>query len=457
MSTAPELVVDGAPVKRNWYYSTTCQALILGGVSFLGVGMYNALSGLGAGGLASATAWNQATAILFAFLCVTCVFAPIVINQFQLRWTLSLSACTYAIYAASLYENSRSGNEWFLIFANAINGIGGGLYYACEGAAVVGYPEENRRGRMIAVWVACRNLGPIVGGAILLGLNIETNGTGAVSLNSFAVFVGICCAAPFVGLLLAPAEKVQRKDGTKVVMHKTNWKTEMSAFRRHITDPKILLLCPLFLTSWFADSYVSTYNSQHLSVRARALSSFLTPFAGNIASLLTGTFLDSRIKSRRTRAKLALGFFFLLDLAMWAYSAANKVHYDSLPAAASKFDYTASGFGRAYLHSFFRNFEELGIQSFLYFLMGCMTDDIQELTHLSGILRGLEGAGQAISYGIMGSTASHWVVIGLGFGLVIISYPLAFFSIRQIEEKSTPVKEEKEVEEESFERKEVEA
>jgi hypothetical protein len=44
-----------------------------------------------------------------------------------------------------------------------------------------------------------------------------------------------------------------------------------------------------------------------------------------------------------------------------------------------------------------------------------VTDDLHELVHLSGVLRGLEGAGQAVSYGIAGSSASKWVSIGLGF------------------------------------------
>ncbi|GAA5966646.1 hypothetical protein JCM3765_007260 [Sporobolomyces pararoseus] len=427
---------EGAgPMKRNWFYSVPTQAVILGLVSFLGVGMYNALSGLGAGGLASATVWNQATAILFTFLCVTCVFAPIVINQFELRWTLSLASASYSLYAASLYCNSKSGNTWFLILANVLNGMGAGAYYAVEGAAVTGYPEANRRGRMIAIWVACRNMGPIVGGAILLGLNIKTNGTGSVSLDSYAAFVGITCAAPFIALLLAPAAKVQRKDGTKVVVRPTSWKIELKTSYRTLTSRKILLLVPLFFTSWWADSFISTYNATYLTVRSRALSSFLTPFAGNIASLATGTFLDSRLGTRRSRAKFALAFFFFLDLAMYAYSAANTAYYDSLDTPP-KFDYTDSGFGRAYLHSFFRNFEELGIQSFLYFLMGTMTDDLHELVHLSGVLRGLEGAGQAVSYGIAGSGASKWVSIGLGFALVVVAYPCAYLVIREIEEKA---------------------
>ncbi|GAA6009163.1 hypothetical protein JCM10207_004290 [Rhodosporidiobolus poonsookiae] len=440
--------------KRSVYYSTTCQGLILGGVAFFGPGMYNALSGLGAGGLASATVWNQATAILFTFLCVTCVFAPIVINQFQIRWSIAIAACSYTIYAASLYTNSKNGNTWFLILANVINGIGSGLFFAGEGAAVVGYPEPSRRGRMISVWVFCRNLGPIIGGAILLGLNIQTDGTGSISLNSFAVFVGLTCAAPLVALLIAPAEKVQRKDGSQVIMHKTTWRNELKASWRHLSSRKVLLLCPLLFTSWFADSGVSTYNATYYTVRTRAFSSFLTPFAGNVASILTGTFLDSKLSTRRTRALAGLAFFFLLDLGMWAFLAANTAHYKSL-AVAPKFDWSSSGFGRAYLYTFFRNFEELGVQSYLYFLMGTLTDDLQELVHLTGILRGIEGAGQAVSYGISGSSASTWVSIGLGFGLVLVSYPLAYFAIRDIEESSSPQVEQ--AEEDSFDKADLEA
>ncbi|GAA6026885.1 hypothetical protein JCM8097_005933 [Rhodosporidiobolus ruineniae] len=448
-------VVRPPSSRFNWYYSTGCQAIIIGAVSFLGVGMYNALSGLGAGGLASTHTWNVATALLFTFLCVTCIFAPVIINQFNLRWTLSIASCTYSLYAASLYVNSKNGNEWFLILANVLNGIGGGLYYCSEGAIVVGYPEEKRRGRMISIWIFARNLGPIVGGAILLGINKQTNGTGSVSLNSFAAFVGITCAAPFIALLLASPEKVQRKDGTRVVVHKTTLRTEVNSLFRHLRSRKVLLLLPIFFTSWFADSLNSNYTATYLTVRTRALSSFLSPFAGNIASFLSGRFLDSQIGTRGSRATYTLGFFFAMNLAMWAYSAANYAHYTSLPTSPH-FDWSSSGFGRAYLIPFFWNFEELGCQAMLYYLLGTISDDLQDLVHLTGILRGIEGAGQAVAYGIASSTASIWVTIGLGFGLVVVSYPLAFLVVRDIEEKEPTVPAVEEEKADSLDQKDLE-
>ena len=124
----------------------------------------------------------------------------------------------------ALYVNSKDGNEWFLILANVINGIGSGLFFASEGAVVVGYPEPEKRGRYITIWVFMRNLGPIVGGAILLGLNVSTNGKGSVSLNSFAVIMGIMCLCPFVALLLVEPNQVQRNDGSEVFVTRTSAK-----------------------------------------------------------------------------------------------------------------------------------------------------------------------------------------------------------------------------------------
>ncbi|KIY67336.1 MFS general substrate transporter [Cylindrobasidium torrendii FP15055 ss-10] len=417
------------PVKRKWYYTTLAQALVVGAVAFLAPGMYNALSNLGAGGLASADTWNKATALLFGLMCVTCVFGGIFINQFGLRWSLSASSIFYTIYAASLYENSRSGNEWFLIFANALQGIGAGVFFAAEGAVVIGYPEPHKRGRYISIWIVMRNLGPVVGGAILLSLNKDASSSGSVSLNSYLVFVGIMCSAPFVSLLLAAPEKVQRSDGSKVVLHKTTFKTELKASWRFLSSRKILLLIPLFFVSWFSDSMVSNYSAKYLSVRARALSSFLSPFAGNIGAVGLGWWLDSKFTTRRNRALLAFSFIIIFQFALWIWTSVNiKDFLVSKP----KFDWSSTGFGRAYALIFFWFFEEFIFQSFLYWLTGTLTHDLHELVHVTGIVRGIEGAGQAVAYGIEGSGASPWVHIGLNVGLVGLSIYPAYLVIKDI-------------------------
>ncbi|KAF5384479.1 hypothetical protein D9757_006459 [Collybiopsis confluens] len=355
-------LVPEPEVKRTWLYSTFVQAVVIGAaVAFLAPGMYNALSGLGAGGLASTQTWNIATALLFcwffssgslrvaylpahlALLCVTCVFGGIVINQVELRWSLAISAGFFAIYAASLYANSKDGNDWFLIFANVLLGI------------AAGYPEEHNRGRYISIWVFMRNLGPVVGGAILLGLNVTTDGTGSVSLQSYAAFVGIMCGAPFIALLLASPDKVQRSDGTKVTFHKSSWRSELQASWRFLSSPKLYEnSCIVFIFNTLRGQY-----------------------------------------------------------ALWIWTSVNMAEYlKSSPV----FDWSTPGFGRAYAVVFFWNFEGLALQSFLYWLSGTVTSDLHELVHVTGILRGIEGAGQAVAYGLSSSNASKWVHIGLNMG-----------------------------------------
>ncbi|KIK61195.1 hypothetical protein GYMLUDRAFT_243847 [Collybiopsis luxurians FD-317 M1] len=420
-------VGSGPSVKRSWLYSTFTQAFVIGGVAFLAPGMYNALSGLGAGGLASTHTWNIATALLFSLLCVTCVFGGIIINQIGLKWSLAISACFYAIYAASLYENSKDGNEWFLIFANVLLGIASGMFFATEGAVVVGYPEEHNRGRYISVWVFMRNLGPIVGGAILLGLNVTTNGTGSISLQSYAAFVGIMCGAPFVALLLATPDKVQRNDGTRVVFHKTSWKSELKSSWRFISSKKILMLLPIFFASWFYDSFMTNYTADYFSVRARALSSFLTPFGGNFGSLFIGWIIDSGIGSRKTRALAVFAGLIVFQYALWIWTSINMVDYlDSNPV----FDWSTSGFGRAYALVFFVEFRRIGVTIIL--VLAQWDCDLHELVHVTGILRGIEGAGQAVAYGLSSSTASKWVHIGLNMGLIAVSVIPAWMVIREV-------------------------
>lgn len=50
-----------------------------------------------------------------------------------------------------------------------------------------------RRGFYISIWVAMRNVGSIIGGAITLGLNIKKSGGGSVSTNTYLVFLGLEC------------------------------------------------------------------------------------------------------------------------------------------------------------------------------------------------------------------------------------------------------------------------
>ncbi len=76
---------------------------------------------------------------------------------------------------------------------------------------------------MLALWVALRNAAPLIGGALIFGLNSATDASGGVSLETYVAIIGIMCAGPFVALLLSDPGKVQRTDGVAIVLRKTGW------------------------------------------------------------------------------------------------------------------------------------------------------------------------------------------------------------------------------------------
>jgi hypothetical protein len=46
-----------------------------------------------------------------------------------------------------------------------------------------------------------------------------------------------------------------------------------------------------------------------------------------------------------------------------------------------------------------------------------VSDDFVVLSYMTGILRGVECAGQAVAYGIKSSDTTNWLSIGLNIGL----------------------------------------
>jgi hypothetical protein len=65
------------------------------------------------------------------------------------------------------------------------------------------------------------------------------------SSATYIVFVVIMCLGLPTALLLSPAEKVWRKDGTKVVIRKeSSWAGELKALGKLMISKRILLLYP---------------------------------------------------------------------------------------------------------------------------------------------------------------------------------------------------------------------
>lgn len=251
---------------------------------------------------------------------------------------------------------------------------------------------------MEAIWQTAKAAGPIVGGAINLGLNAQASGQGSVSESTYIVFIVIMCLGLPIALFLSPAHKVLRKDRTLVVVHKqVSWMAEFKAAFSLLATRRIVMLLPSFFISYFYNGFQSTWLTTYFTVRARAFSSFFTNFAGIISSFLIASLLDRQSIHIKTRARIAFIsiVFVLTGTWIWA-SILQDQFYDSPEAPV--FDWFKGGFGKSYALVFFWMFGGQAFQQFLYWLIGQYTTDISSLSYHCGILRGFEALGQTVAW-----------------------------------------------------------
>ncbi|KZV65317.1 MFS general substrate transporter [Peniophora sp. CONT] len=416
--------------KVHWYRSTIMQILVIGGVFFCAPGMYNALSGLGAGGLATPYWANATAAAGYVFMAFMCIIGGIVVSKLGVRWSLLISSTGDIIYAGTLYVNSKYGTNWPLMLGSIISGCTDGLMYAIEGPIITAYPEPALRGRMLGLWVTLRNLAPIIGGAIIFGLNHSVSSTGAVSLETYLVLIGIMCAGPIISQLISSPEKVQRKDGVKIELRKTTLTETLSEFWKVISNKNMLLLAPLMFTSWFYGSYIGTLETIYYTVRTRSLMAFLIPCGDVAGGFLVGAFLDNKKISVAKRARISFCVLMGCNLLCWIWAAIlTKQLADGNP----EIDWTSgSWFGRSFPLFVLFDLVTMATQTMLYWLIGHLSSDFMTLSFMTGFLRGVECIGQAVAYGIKSSASSDWISIGFNIGFFIVSIPWAYLVVRKI-------------------------
>ncbi|KAK4687891.1 hypothetical protein P7C73_g2228, partial [Tremellales sp. Uapishka_1] len=419
----------------NWYRSVFFQVTIVGICAFLAPGIFNAMSLTGAGGAQTPYLVNTANAILYALLTVCCIFGGLLTNLIGFRFALMLGSCGYALYAGGLYANKVHGTEWLILFGAAMNGISGGIFWCTEGAVMIGYPEPRKVGRYLGLWLGWRNAGTLIGSSINLGLNANTKTAGSLSSSTYIVFIVLQCLGPLVAFFLSEPDKVQRPDGSRVLMKNPSpMAVEAKAmWTRVFTRWDVLALCPIMLYSTWFSSYAGTFLSLYFNVRSRALASFVTSFVSILANVVLGLFLDSTRMSQKFKARFSfIAIFFVLNIAMWIWQTVMQVKYISHPPKA--LDWTAGtawyqGWGVYCMVLVMYNINA----NLLYWVISTMSDDPKDAVRLAGLLRGVEGAGGAGGFGMnTHKTLSKYVPLGFNFALCVVSSIVAYPVIHRI-------------------------
>lgn len=307
------------PVKRVWYRSSLFNASVIGAVGFLAPGLWNAMNSLGAGGEEKPFLVNAANSLVFALMGFFCLFGAPIANRIGLKWTLLLGAVGYPIYSAGLYTNNRFRTIWLVLVGSAACGISAGLFWASEGAIAIGYPEPSKRARYLNIWVWWRTLGPLIGDSIVLGLNINAAGIGSVSYATYLVFIVLQCLAVPVALLLTPPVKVQRGDGSPVIIIvEKSWKDEFKALWRTCKNHTVVFLLPIFWAVYF-NQYTGNFKAYYFGVRARTLIALVSDVVTIVASQIMSHWLDSKFTSAKKRVVYGWYWVVLLHLVTWVY------------------------------------------------------------------------------------------------------------------------------------------
>ncbi|KAL2835829.1 major facilitator superfamily domain-containing protein [Aspergillus pseudoustus] len=420
---------------RSVFRSIPFQIAIASGVSFTAPGMWDALNNLGAGGAAEPYAVSAANALVYGLFAVVCVAAGAINNRIGLRYGLAIGAIGYPIYGAGLYTNNYSATTWFMLFGSALCGISAGFFWAAEAAIIIGYPSPKDRAFYLAIWQTAKAAGPIVGGAINLGLNAQRSSTGSISSGTYIVFIVIMCLGLPIALLLSPADKVRRKDRTLVVVHKQpTWAAEFKAAISLLASRRVLLLLPSFFISYFYNGFQSTWLTTYFTVRARAFSSFFTNFAGIASSFLIAALLDRQSIHIKKRARIAFCAIILVLVGTWIWATIlqYEFYYDSPESPV--FDWFKGGFGKSYALVFFWTFGGQAFQQFLYWLVGQYATDISSLSYHTGILRGFEALGQTVAWAMQSEgNANHFVSIGLNFGITVLCVVPTWIVLSELE------------------------
>ncbi|GAA6004593.1 uncharacterized protein JCM10292_005685 [Rhodotorula paludigena] len=428
-SVSPEPFEDR---KYSVFRSPFVQVNIVGACAFLSPGLWNSMNTLGAGGGQSPFLANAANSIVFGLMVLTCLLGSSITDRIGYRWALCLGAVGYAPYAGGLVLNKNSGASWLVYLGSVTCGLSAGLFWSVEGAIALGYPEPEKRGFYLAVWLAWRNAGQILGGAITLGLNAQGSGVGSISSVTYYVFIALQAVAPVVAILLSNPHQVTRKSRQPLQMtNHIGFFAEMREMGRLLARSEVLWLVPVSFMAQYTSPYINSWFSLYFTVRARALGAFVNACFGVLINFALGAFLDSNRLSKKIRARISFCFIMACLGGVWIWATVLQLEFIDDPPKLDWSDGTRFGRGLAMYLLFYSTY--YAIQNQLYWSLSQLARHPTELLRLSSFLRGMESAGSAVGYGISAAKQLLFTVpLGINFGLWGVAFSTALMTIWRI-------------------------
>ncbi|KAK3320510.1 major facilitator superfamily domain-containing protein [Cercophora scortea] len=427
-----------------WYASPIVQLLMVAMVCFLCPGMFNAISGLGAGGQVDATAQNNASTALYSTFAVVAFFSGTIANKLGVKLTLAFGGIGYCIYAASFLSYSHNQNNGFVIFAGAFLGVCAGLLWTAQGTIMMSYPPEEKKGRYISWFWIIFNLGAVIGSLIPLGQNINST-AGPVTDGTYIGFIVLMLCGAVLALFLCNAGNVQREDGSHVILMKNpSWKTEILGLVETLTQsPWVVLLFPMFFASNVFYTYQSNdMNAAHFNTRTRALNNTLYWSSQIFGAVITGYALDFGPARRSVRAKGSFVVLFILTFVIWGGGYAwqkqqvTREVVEDVDHPYVGVDWTDGGekyIAPMWLFIFY-GFYDATWQTCIYWYMGALSNSGRKAANLAGFYKGIQSAGAAVFWRLDGLKKPYDTMFGATWGLLggalVFAAPVIWLKIK---------------------------
>ncbi|XP_056160082.1 UNC93-like protein 1 [Syzygium oleosum] len=426
---------SAAPPRKSLfrYNSPLFQVSLIGLVCFCCPGMFNALSGMGAGGQVDPTAANNANTALYTTFALFGVLGGGIYNVLGPRLTLAAGCSTYVLYAGSFLYYNHYHHQAFAIVAGANLGIGAGLLWAGEGAIMTSYPPRDRKGTYISLFWSIFNMGGVIGGLIPFILNYNNSTAASVNDGTYIGFMCFMSVGAILSFAILPPSKVIRDDGSSCTNVKySSISTEAIEILKLFRNWKMLLILPASWASNFFYSYQFTnVNGVMFNLRTRGLNNVFYWGAQMLGSVGIGYVLDFSFSSRKTRGYVGISIVALIGTAVWGGGLANQLNYSrhDLP---DKLDFKDSGsdYAGPFVLYFSYGLLDAMFQSLVYWVIGSLADDSETLSRYSGFYKGVQSAGAAVAWQIDQHKVPFLTELIINWSLMTVGYPLLLVLVK---------------------------
>ncbi|KAK8221235.1 major facilitator superfamily domain-containing protein [Phyllosticta capitalensis] len=432
-----------------WAYShPRVQAIMLGCVLFLTVGMYNVITFLGGAGQQTAWLSDIANISLYTVFTVFNLIAPACLNYFGLRKTLCFGGVGYAAYAASLWCFNRTGNTPFVVFGGCWCGLSAAFLWVAEGTAITAFASEDKKGMYVSIFWSIFQFGVVIGAAIPVGQNWNAgdNNKSTVTDGTYIGFMILMLLGSALGLCLYPWQKMVREDGSRVLLEKQKTFTEelWTSYYVFMDHKWIAWAWPYF---WAVNYYViyqnNCFNGVFFTVRGRSLNTFCSGVIQIPAAWMLNIFTDKLPCKRRWRAFWGLLYVFISFNAVWlgGYWAMKKTTYGL--DEKDRMDVFDKDYGwYAFLFTMY-GFSDATFNCYAFWFMGALSNETSELSVYCAMYRLLNAACQICGYSLdlQGYSkefmfGSSWAFVAAGpiLMLPIIKWHMKDTNMKQIDE-----------------------